>query len=222
MRQRTDSVLRRLLRAAKAVLRFAARVTGRVFSTLLCIVVSVYLAHAVMPGLIRDMLGFRATEQVTDTVLREELIAISELATYEFTYVNHVEKTNQPQLAGYDVLLTSHWFAFDYHGVIKAGFDLEKIDLLWIDSAERTVGIYLPEAAVLSNDIFVDMSTYEDRNNLCNPLKPAEVLDYLYSRKEPELEKALSQGLLEKADENARRLISMVIEGRGYSAVFVN
>ena len=66
------------------------------------------------------------------------------------------------------------------------------------------------------------MATYEDYNNLCNPLEPREVLDYLYSRKEPELEKALELGLLDLARENAARVISLIVEGQGYSTVFVD
>jgi len=206
----------------RAVLRFVANMIGRVVSMLLCIALSVYLAHTLVPDLVKDVLGFSRAQEVSDTVIREELTAISELATYEFTYVNHVDYTDQPELLGHAVMLSDHWFAFDYQGTIKAGLDFEKIDLLWIDNVEHTIGIYLPEAKVFSNEISVDMSTYEDRNNICNPLNPREVLDYLYSRKEPELEKALGLGLLDKAKENAKSLITTVIEAQGYTAVFHN
>ena len=209
------------LRAVFAFFRFAARMAVRVFSMALCLVLAFFAARNYFPNLLKDVLGFQHAQDVSDTVIREELRAISELATYEFTYVNHVDFTNQPELLGHSVLLTDHWFAFDYHGTIKAGYDLEKVSLLWIDSVEHTIGIHLPEVAVFSNDIFVDMSTYQDRNNLCNPLQPREVLDYLYSRKQPELDKALNQGLLTLAGDNAKRLISLIVEAQGYSAVFI-
>jgi len=219
----------KISRAWKAVLhgtgivfKWMAKMLGRVLSMLLCIALSVYLAHTLVPDLVREILGFNRAQEISDTIIREELNAISELATYEFTYVNHVDCVDQPQLLGHNVALSDHWFAFDYHGVIKAGFDLEKIDLLWIDSVERMVGIYLPDVVVLSNEIFVDMATYEDRNNLCNPLEPREVLEYLYSRKEPELEKALELGLLEMAKENAMRLIITFVKAQGYTAVFID
>ena len=217
-----SSAWKGFLHGIRVFFRFVANMLGRIVSMLLCIALSVYLAHTLVPDLVKEVLGFNRAQEISDTVIREELTAISELATYEFTYVNHVDYTDQPQLLGHNVALTDHWFAFDYHGVIKAGFDLEKIEVLWIDSVERTVGIYLPEPVVLNNEIFVDMSTYEDRNNLCNPLQPREVLEYLYSQKEPELEKALGLGILEKARENARQLISKIIEGHDYSVEFVN
>lgn len=217
-----SGVWKGFLHGIRVFFRFVANVLGRIVSMLLCIALSVYLAHTLVPDLVKEVLGFNRAQEISDTVIREELTAISELATYEFTYVNHVDYIDQPQLLGHNVALTDHWFAFDYHGVIKAGFDLEKIEILWIDSVERSVGIYLPEVTILSNEIFVDMSTYEDRNNLCNPLEPREVLDYLYAQKEPELEKALNLGLREKAKENAQRLITTVIKAQGYSAVFVN
>ena len=215
-------VLTAVGRGFRAVFRFIARMLGRVFGMVLCITLAFTLMRTVVPELLREALGFNRVQEVTDTVIREDLTAIGELATYEFAYVNHVDFVNQPQLLGHDVLLTDHWFAFDYHGVIKAGFDVEKIGILWIDSVDCTVGIHLPGVSVLSNEIYIDMSTYEDRNNLCNPLQPREVLDYLYARKEPELNKALALGLLQKARESAEHLISAIIEARGYSAVFVD
>ena len=210
-----------ILHGIRVFLRFVANMLGRIVSMLICIALSVCLAHTLVPDLVKEVLGFNRAQEISDTVIQEELTAISELATYEFTYVNHVDYTDQPQLLGCNVTLTDHWFAFDYHGIIKAGFDVEKIEVLWIDSVEFTVGIHLPEVIVLSNEIFIDMSTYEDRNNLCNPLEPREVLEYLYAQKEPELEKALNLRLQEKAKENVQRLITAIVEAQGYTAVFV-
>ncbi len=204
------------------VFRFIARMAFRVFSLALCFTLAAFFARTIVPDMLRNALGYRQAREVSITVLREELLAISELATYEFDYVNHVDFTNQPQLLGQNVLLTDHWFAFDYHGTIKAGYDLEQVGVLWIDSADQTIGISLPEVAVFSNEIYVDMPTYQDRNNICNPLQPREVLDFLYSQQAPELEKALSQNLLGLAEENAMRLISLFIDSLGYSAVFCN
>lgn len=208
-------------RGLRAIARFVARIIERMIGTLLCIALSVCLFHTLVPNLAQELLGFTRAQTLSDTVIREELAAISELATYEFTYVNHVDCLDQPQLLGHNVALTDHWFAFDYCGTIKAGFDVDKIDLLWIDSVECTVGIFLPDVVVLSNEISIDMSSYEERNNICNPLEPREVLDYLYARKDPELEKALSLGLLDLARENAKRVITGLIESQGYAAVFV-
>ena len=214
-------VLKAALRGFRAVCRFAVRAMAIIACGALFMVLSVCAARTLIPNLAQELLGFKRAQEISDTVIREELAAISELATYEFTYVNHVDCLDQPQLLGHNVVLTDHWFAFDYCGTIKAGFDVDKIDLLWIDSVEGTIGIFLPDAVILSNEISIVMSSYEDRNNVCNPLEPREVLDYLYARKEPELEKALSQGLLDLARENAERVITGLIETQGYAAVFV-
>lgn len=215
------SIVHAVSQGIRVFFRFITRMLGRVLGMVLCFVLAFILVRAYVPNLLMDVFGFTRAQELTETVIREELTAISEFATYEFTYVNHVDCVNQPKLLGHAVLLTDHWFAFDYQGVIKAGFDVEDIDLLWIDSVACTVGIRLPRVEILSNDISMDMSTYEDRNNLCNPLAPREVLDYLYAQREPELEKALSLGLLEKARENAEQVITVLIESQGYSVTFV-
>ena len=118
----------------RGLFRFVGRLVSRVISMVLCIALSVWLAHTLVPDLVRDVLGFSRAQELSDTVIREELSAISELATYEFTYVNHVDCVDQAQLLGHAVALSDHGFSFDYHGIIKAGFDMEKISLLWIDS----------------------------------------------------------------------------------------
>ncbi len=64
--------------------------------------------------------------------------------------------------------------------------------------------IHMPDVIVLSNEISIDMETYEDRNNVCNPLEPREVLEYLYSHREPEREKAIELGILDLGTNNYR------------------
>ena len=80
--------------------------------------------------------------------------------------------------------------------------------------------IHMPDVIVLSNEISIDMETYEDRNNVCNPLEPREVLEYLYSHREPEREKAIELGILDLGTENAQTVVRLAIRSLGYEVVF--
>ena len=195
------------------------KMCGKVAVDFLLLAIAACILYMKFPNII-GLLGFMTTSSITDTVIYEELQAISELAVYEYSYTNHVDCVNTPQLLGHDVLATDHWFAFDYSGVIKVGCNFDEIEVLRVDNNLKTVKIYMPEVSVLSNDISIDIDTYQDRNNVCNPIEPREVLDYLYSRREPELEKAIQLGILELGAENAHAVISLAIRSLGYEVVF--
>ncbi len=190
-----------------------------VAGSFLAVAIAAFILYTQLPRL-PEFFGFNTTSVLTESTIYEQLAPLSELAFYEYRYTNHVDCTNVPQLMGHDVWATDHWFAFDYSGVIKVGCDLDDIDVLWIDPTTATVMIHLPEVTVLSNEVAIDMDTYEDRNNICNPLKPREVLEYLYSCREPEYEKAVSLGILDLGMENAQSVITLAIKSLGYTAKF--
>lgn len=185
--------------------------------------IALFIAFSILcskiPAL-QDWFAFDRTSEISDTVIYEQLAAISEFAVYEYTYTNHVECTDIPTLLGHSVLGTDHWFAFDYSGTIKIGCDFQDIILSSIDHEAHTVTLKLPEMIVLSNEICIDMDSYQDRNNLCNPLEPREVLDYLYAQREPELERARGLGIDDLSVKNAESIITIAMNGLGYDVSF--
>ena len=206
-----------------SLLRLIGRACCRVAGCILAIAVAAIIIDSRTPARSDDVvsdLGVVFTTEITDTVIREQLEAISELAVYDFSYTNHVDYTSVPQILGHDVWGTDHWFAFDYSGIIKVGCNFDEIEVLCVDQAANTVTIHIPEVRVLSNDIAIDMGTYEDQNNVCNPLQPLEVLDYLYSRRAPEQARAIESGVLELGAERAQTLISLAVRSLGFEVVF--
>lgn len=142
------SILRSLVKGIWKALCFIGKACCRVAGSFLAVAIAAYILYTQLPN-IPELLGFDVTSSVSDTVIYEELQAISELAVYEYRYTNHVDCVNKPKLLGHDVLATDHWFAFDYSGVIKVGCDFDEIEVLWVDPATKTVMLYLPEVSVL-------------------------------------------------------------------------
>ena len=208
-------LLSTLLRVVGSVCRFLLSIAGN----FVAIAIAVFVLFSILPD-VRTLLGYSHATTLTDTVVEEQLIAISEFATYEYTYTNHVECRNAAELLGHEVWLTDHYFAFDYTGTIKAGYDFSEIVIAEIDDLEQMIHIHLPKVAILSNEISIDMETYTDTNNINNPLVPREVLEYLYGRKAPEADLAIQAGLYTLAEENAMRLIRVVLDPFGYEVVF--
>lgn len=223
MKKRTDHTMAKVFKGiGKGILRLLGEIAKfflHVLEVLFAVAIVIYALYTQISG-IPDRLGFDVTSDLTDTVVYEQLDAISELAVFEYRYTNHVDCTSVPQLLGHDVWATDHWFAFDYSGIIKVGCDFDEIKVLLIDPATKTVTVHMPAVSMLSNEISIDLTTYQDRNNVCNPLEPREVLEYLYSRREPEQQKALDLGILSLGTENAQRVITLAIRGLGYNAVF--
>lgn len=185
--------------------------------------VALFIAFSILSSKIpslQDWLTYDRTSEVSDTAIYEQLAAISEFAVYEYTYTNHVEYTDMPSLLGHAVFGTDHWFAFDYSGTIKVGCDFQDITLDSLDHQAHTIVLKLPEMVVLSNEIYIDMDSYQDRNNLCNPLEPREVLDYLYAQREPELERARGLGIYDFSVKNAESIITIAMNGLGYDVSF--
>ncbi len=213
------SLIKALLRGIYKILCAIGRGLCRVAGSFLALTLAAVILYTQFPR-IQEAIGLRVINEITDTAVYEELNAISEFAVYEFAYTNHVDFTNSPELLGRDVWGTDHWFAFDYSGVIKVGCNFDEIDVILVDPVSRSVILHMPDVCVLSNEIHVEMDTYEDRNNICNPLQPSEVLEYLYSRREPEENKAIELGILDLGADNIRSLVSLAIRGLGYEAVF--
>lgn len=223
MKHRKVDILVKVLKAiAKGIWKLITMIVHgccRVAGSFLAVAIAAAILYTQLPKL-PELFGFNTTSEITDAVVYEQLDAISELAVYEYRYTNHVDCTNVPQLLGHDVWATDHWFAFDYSGAIKVGCNFDEIEVLWVDPTTETVMIHMPDVMVLSNEISIDMETYEDRNNVCNPLEPREVLEYLYSRREPERETAVELGILDLGTQNTQSLIRLAIRSLGYEVVF--
>ena len=220
--RKVDTLVKVLKAIAKGIWKLITMIAHgccHVAGSFLAVAIAAILLYTQLPKL-PELFGFNTTSEITDTVVYEQLDAISELAVYEYRYTNHVDCTNVPQLLGHDVWATDHWFAFDYSGVIKVGCNFDEIKVLLVDPVTKTVTIHMPDVTILGNEISIDMETYEDRNNVCNPLEPREVLEYLYSRREPEREKAIELGILDLGTENAQTVISLAIRSLGYEVVF--
>ena len=221
------SVVKVILHFLAVILHFLGFVADCICRALFSIVkyflvicFSIIFLFTMLPD-IRALLGYTHATTLSETVVAEQLEAISEFATYEYTYTNHVDCRDAAMMLGHEVWLTEHSFSFDYSGTIKAGYDFGEIVIAEIDDLEQKIYIHLPVVVILSNEISIDMESYSDTNNINNPLRPREVLEYLYSRKAPEQEKALEQGLFALAEENAMSLICVALEPFGYEVVFI-
>ena len=187
--------------------RFCARHAFRpsAVKALIAVIIVFFVLAGIFTARVSTFISARTT--------RLGLENIGELATQAgyFTSVQTIKENRE--VLGVSIPGTYSNYIFSYDGVIKAGFDFEKIEYS-IDEAEKVIHIRLPEAEILSVEI--DESSfrlYNDGENIFTPLKMEKVNMALAKLKETARQTAIDNGLLDNAVANAKVLITGFLAG---------
>ncbi|MBQ1568174.1 MAG: DUF4230 domain-containing protein [Erysipelotrichaceae bacterium] len=164
-------------------------------------------------GIIQDDLA------VIGETIESGLRQIGEMNTaeYYFTRTETVEDSKKLDLTsiGIDFVtnipLTSNSFTYSYDGNIKAGIDFTEIEVS-IDRDAKTITVLLPKSRIMSSEVDPDSyKFYEIKNNILNPISPEDYAVSFADLIHKEEERAVEEGLLEKADENAQKILKNFI-----------
>lgn len=151
--------------------------------------------------------------EISGETIRSNMANIGQLCTaeYGFTHVERVDSSRE--IKGFTIPFTTSTFIYSYDGTIMAGIDFTKIQIDKND-AEEEITIILPEADIISSDVDQDsFKLYDEKNNIFNPINVTEVADSFSDLKESEEKRAVEEGLLDKAKENALVLVENFIRG---------
>ena len=141
------------------------------------------------------------------------LANIGELATQSYRYraVDTIEKSQE--LWGWKVPLTQAQSIFSYEGIIRAGYDFEKIHVD-VDYGDKRITVTLPEAYIINNDILPDsLLVYSEDTNIFTPIRITDFNDTQAGMKQQGQEDAVNAGILEAARANAEVLIRGFLSG---------
>ena len=144
-------------------------------------------------------------------VLESEIKAIGELATMEYIYTNAARFSDSRQILRWNIPLTEKAFVMKWDGVIKAGINIEEVN---IDIKEKTklIIIHLPKAEILSHDPDRNsVEVFDEKNGLFNSVKVEDQVKFEAICEEEMNQRAIENGLLEKAEENAKNIILKVL-----------
>ena len=155
--------------------------------------------------------------EVQHKVTAEELSAgLNEMgqlitAEYYFTAVASASTQLTPIL-GIRLGFTESSFLASYDGVITAGIDFSKIRVEK-DEERGRVTVTMPPAAILNVDIDPDsFQLYSETTSIFTDITAEDYNNALLELEATEREKALARGILDNADENARKLVRSFIE----------
>ena len=157
----------------------------------------------------------------TKTVITAELLEgrlqdVGELASEAYSYreVGTYDSTKSVQLFGIDVNvpLTQSRFIYSYAGTIRAGVDFDGITVEVDESAKR-IRVQLPASRILSSELDEDsFELYDEKNNIFNPISVSDVNATNRTLKENAERRAIVEGLLERADANARAMVLNLLQ----------
>jgi hypothetical protein len=166
-----------------------------------------------------------ASKEVDIHAINTEIQDIGELATIEYMYTDAAKFEDSKQLFGRDVPMTTKSFIAKWDGTIKAGIDISQV-IAEENKKDKEIVVHIPKAEILSHDIDSDsVETLDQTNGLFNKVDVEDVREFDAVSKDAMEQRAIETGILDKAFENAKKIIEKlidtdVVEEQGYTIVF--
>ena len=150
-----------------------------------------------------------AEPQITGDLLASRLRSVQELVTVSYYYTNMGRFENQVDFYGWKVPFTTKSFIVSYDGVIKAGVDLEQLQVS-IGGGEVTVT--LPESRIISHEIPEDsLEVFDESDNLFNHITIEDYNAFTRDQKSAMEQRAVDGGLLDRANQEARTAVDSLL-----------
>lgn len=168
---------------------------------------------------LNTLLAQKKTEKVVEEKIIEKEVVISgqtiqsglrnigELASseYYFTHVSAIE--NSQTFYGYTIPFTTAKSIYSYDGVIKAGIDFNEILVDKNDEA-KTIVVTIPHARILSSQVDTNsFCLWDEQTNIFTPFSMEDFNTSFSQMLTEEEQKAIDNGLLIRAEENAILMI---------------
>lgn len=152
--------------------------------------------------------------------VEEKVSKLVELSTIKYNYTNVVEYDDKMQVNGLNIPFTNKRFILKYSGYIKAGIDLNTIDIKVKD--KETVEIKMEGAEIFENVISEeDVYFYDERDSIFNKLSFKDLYSVLVGEKEKMKEEVLEKGILNDAEKNGSEIITSLLEGMGFKNIVI-
>ena len=150
---------------------------------------------------------------------------IAELATVEYLFTDAAEFSDYKQIFDKNIPGTKKSFIVRWEGVIKAGVDLKQVKIA-VDEEKKKITVSIPSAKILSYSVDSDSAeVLDEKSNVFNPISVTDKIDFDAKTEEAMKKRAIENGILKKAKENAEDILTRLIqsdsaEENGYTIEF--
>ena len=144
-------------------------------------------------------------------IINSEIREIGELATVEYMYTDAGRYSHSHTFFEiFDLPFTEKYFTMKWDGIIKAGIDVTKIttEIIQTDQETQVLRVYIPKAKILSHDPDKEsIEIFDEHDGLFNPVSASDQVEFDVKNEKAMEERAIENGLLEKAEKNAKEII---------------
>lgn len=180
----------------------------KIFRDIKIVVVTlIFMSAIVLTFIISRNIALNGESKITGETIKKSLVDISELNTAEYCYTHVVSYNSGDQKifwGAVTVPYTSSEGVYSYQGTVTAGIDFSKIEVT-VDETEKEIKFVLPDAVITDSHVDNDsLETYYEHNNVFNPMTVITYNELVRQVDEAERESAVQNGLLERANSNAK------------------
>lgn len=176
----------------------------------------------IVAGIGVTVLKFKNTQsqEIISSNIEEKISRIVELSTIKYNYTDVLSYKNSKQLSGLNIPLTQKSFIIKYSGYLKAGIDLNTME---IDMKSKdTIHVSMEKAKVLENVIMEEeVKFFDEKDGIFNKLSFEDLYAVLVGEKEKMKEEAISSGLLIEAEGNAEEILISLLEEMGFENIII-
>ncbi len=152
-------------------------------------------------------------QEIMVRTLEEGVCDMGVLITQEYYFTDTVTQSKVRTLFSIPLGFTETSYVATYDGVVTAGLDFTRIRID-LDLTGKTVTVRMPKAEIRNVDIDPNSFVlYSEKNGFGNPLSISDFNGSIVELENKARSRAIERGLLEQADENARRVVSGFIGG---------
>lgn len=180
---------------------------------------SVYFFMKRKKGVESQALTFRQMQ----TIISEEIRNVRELVTVRKNFTSVISFSEDKKIPFLNVHMpgSDRKFLMNYSGTITCGCDLDKIRFSKDEMSNR-VRITVPNSQIL--DMYADVSSfkisYKDTGLLAEDIKIEEQNEFVKADLEVQKQNALQEGILNRANEDVRQMLTAIISKRGLNRSF--
>ena len=152
-------------------------------------------------------------EVITGNVIREKLNNVGFMISQEYYFTEVVSASEVVEWLGIFKGLTESSYVVSYDGLLSAGIDFTKITVDKNED-EHTVMITIPKAEIKSIDVDPEsLVVISQKDGFGTNISIEEFNKGLIELEKTAKEKALAKGILDKANDNALKMIKNMVEG---------
>ena len=165
------------------------------------------------------------TKEIIIDLIKSEIKDIGELATIEYLYTDAGKFEDAKKAWGINIPFTAKSFITKWDGIIKAGIQIDKITVE-INDANKEIIVHMPKAEILSHEVDSEsIEILDEKDGLFNKVTVENTVQFEATSKDTMEERAIENGILDKAFENAKEIIERlvnndIVQGQGYTIKF--